>query len=82
MTSRGRRLALTALAAIPVALLIGFLIPAFRHPIALAASPFIAMGLVLAVDGWSRRRLLVAIGLALVLTVPFLISPTYVGRLF
>ena len=82
MTSRGRRLVLTALAAIPAAWLIGFLFPAFRHPIALAASPFIGMGLVLAVDGWSRRRLLVAIGLALVLMVPFLISPTYVGRLF
>ena len=82
MTSRGWRMVLTATAAIPAALLIGFLFPAFHHPIALAASPFIGIGLVLAGEGWSRRRVLVAIGLGLVLMVAFLISPTYLGRLF
>ena len=82
MTSRVWRFALIALAAFDAALVLGFLFPALHHPIALAASPLIGVGLVQGIGGWSHRRVLVAVGLGLVLMVPFLISPTYLGRLF
>ena len=82
MTSRVWRLALIAVAAFDAAFVLGFLFPALHHPIALAASPLIGVGVVRAPYGWSRRRILVAIGVVLVLMVPFLVSPTYLGRLF
>ena len=45
MTSGVWRLSLIAVAAFDAALVLGFLFPALHHPIALAASPLIGVGL-------------------------------------
>ena len=83
MTALDRRMVLAVVAAMPVSFLIGFVFPAFRHPFVLAAAPLIAFGLVLASEHWSRHKTLVVVGLCLlVATIPFLISPSFIGRLF
>jgi hypothetical protein len=82
MTSRHWRLGLIALAAFDAAFVLGYVFPALHHPVALAISPVLGVGLAMAVEGWSRRRIVIATGIALVLMLPLMISPTYLGRLF
>jgi hypothetical protein len=82
MTPRAWRLALIALAAFDTAFVLGYLFPVLHHPIALVALPLIGLALADRSLGWSRRRVVVGIGIGLVLAVPFVISPTYLGRLF
>ena len=82
MTSCVWRPALIAVAAFDAAFVLGYVFPAFHHPVALAISPLLGVGLAMAVEGWSRRRILLATGIALVLMLPLMISPTYLARLF
>ena len=82
VTARDRRFALVVLAAAPVCYLLGFVFPFFQHPLTLVASPLIGAGLVLAFEARSRRKTLIAVGLLLLAAIPFLISPSYIGRLF
>ena len=50
LTSRVWRLALISLAAFDAAFVLGYLLPAFHHPVALAAWPLIGVGLATAVE--------------------------------
>ena len=82
MTASDWRLVIGAVAAPPVSFLIGFVLPVFQHPLVLAVSPLIGFGLALASEHWSRHKTLVVVGLLLVAAIPFLVSPSFIARLF
>lgn len=82
MTAADRRLVLAVVAAIPVFFLLGFVFPVFQHPVSLAVSPLIAFGLAVASEHRSRRKAMVAAGLLLVAAIAFLVSPSFIARLF
>jgi hypothetical protein len=69
-----------------LAFLVGFVLPAFQHPFSLVTIPVLA-----ALAYWSRpdipaairehRNLAIAVGVAVLVLLPFLISPSWFGRL-
>jgi hypothetical protein len=66
---------------------LSFVVSGFRNPVALALTPFVAVGVYRAAaypwrPWWRPWQLVAILVLLVVLLVPFLISPTYLGRAF
>jgi hypothetical protein len=81
--SRVLEFALVGAIGIATCLALSFVLAGLRHPIALALAPFVAVGVYRAAAyRWRPWQLVAILVLLAVLLVPFLISPTYLGRLF
>jgi hypothetical protein len=71
---------LVALFAVDVCLLLGLAIIAFRHPLVILAAPIVAMVLYSVRPFRPQRWQVVAAIAVVLLAIPFLVSPLYLGR--
>jgi hypothetical protein len=81
--SRFVELALVGAIGMATCLALSLFVTGLRHPIAVALSPFVAVGVYRAAAyPWRPWQLVAILVLLVVLLVPFLISPSYLERLF